>query len=156
MKTTDGDQKTPTAQVLELKLAPPAPVKGSYTDVELTDGTLLHCSTVDYKPKQLDLTLLGGQKMTLPLDAVTYILNNAQDEQNRKDWKTRFLGETRNSDVVAVKAQNAVNRLKGTFGDIDAEGKKIAFQLNSQGNPVPLVLEKVHGLLFLRQPAAGA
>jgi hypothetical protein len=154
IKTKDGEVKTPTAQVLELDLAPAAASKGNYSDVELTDGTLLHCSAVAYKPKQVELTLLGGQKVTLPLDAVTYVLNDAQDEKNRKDWKNRFLTEARNSDVVAVKAQNSVSRLKGTFGDVEPEGKKIAFQLNSQGNPVPLVLEKVHGLLFLRQAPA--
>ena len=66
------------AQVLQLDLAEPtAPPKKDvkYTDVELSDGSLLHCVKVVLKGKQVELTPLSGQVVKLPLEAVRYLLS---------------------------------------------------------------------------------
>ena len=155
IKTSTGDVPTPLAQVLQLDLEPvaPAPKKEvKVTDVELIDGSLLHCSSFVLKGKQAELTLLSGQAVKLPLEAIRYVLNDAEDEKNRKDWKERFVEEKRTSDLVAIRsAEGRSSRLKGTFGEADDEGKTIQFDLNSGGNPRPLKLERVQGMLFLRQ-----
>src|SRR3954469_12570312 len=57
----DGTEvATPVPSVLQLKLqdALPAPTGVKYTDVELTDGTLLHCKQFVPKGKDAELTLL--------------------------------------------------------------------------------------------------
>src|SRR5262245_11167691 len=47
---------TPLAQVLQLDLsAPGKPPAGPYTDVELTDGSLLHCHAFAIKGKEVEL-----------------------------------------------------------------------------------------------------
>src|SRR2546427_2948890 len=155
IKTSTGDVPTPLAQVLQLDLEPiaPAPKKEvKVTDVELIDSSLLHCSSFVLKGKQAELTLLSGQAVKLPLEAIRYVLNDAEDEKNRKDWKERFVEEKRTSDLVAIRStEGRSSRLKGTFGEADDEGKMIQFDLNTGGNPRPLKLERVQGMLFLRQ-----
>src|SRR3954462_6464289 len=66
-----GDTRTdvPVSQVLQVDFAEPGrlPADARYSDVELTDGTLLHCGRVLIKGKQAELTLLGGQEVKVPL-----------------------------------------------------------------------------------------
>src|SRR4051812_9004512 len=80
IKTSGGEVPTPLAQVLQLDLEPVATPKKElkYTDVELIDGSLLHCSQFTLKSKQAELTLLPGQVVKLPLDAIHYVLNDAE------------------------------------------------------------------------------
>lgn len=160
LKTSSGDIATPLAQVLQLDLPelvaqPKKDLK--YTEVELTDGSLLHCAKVVLKGMQVELTPLSGQVVKLPLEAIRYLLNDAEEEKVRKDWKERFLEEKHTSDLVGIRsAEGRVSRLKGTFGEADDEGKAIQFDLNSAGNPRSLKLERVQGMLFLRQGGAAA
>src|SRR4051812_18923451 len=58
------------AQVLNIELGAPEKIAGTdpYVDVELTDGTLLHCSQCRIKGKTIIVTvLLTGQKLDLPM-----------------------------------------------------------------------------------------
>src|SRR4051812_28854494 len=93
--TRGGDRvATPLAQVLQLDFGPPgkAPA-GPYTDVELTDGSLLHCHAFAIKGKEVELTLLpdakADQVLKLPLAAVANVVRDAQVEKHRKDWTDR-------------------------------------------------------------------
>jgi hypothetical protein len=157
LKTAAGPVTTALAGVLEVKLEAPLGVaKGvKYADVELIDGSLLHCTQFGLKGKEVELTLLSGQKVKVGLDAVHYLLNDAQDEKNRKDWKERFIAQKRTSDLIGVvSAGGTINKLPGTLGEGDAEGGSIMFDLRSAGSPRKVKLDNVHGLLFLRTPPA--
>src|SRR5262249_10717673 len=78
----------PILQVLHIDYNPPGklPANTEYADVELTDGTLFHCGKVTLKGKNVEIVLLSGQELTLPLTAVSNILNEAHVEKHRKDW----------------------------------------------------------------------
>jgi hypothetical protein len=156
VKTASGPVTTALADVLEVKLEAPLGVgKGvKYADVELIDGSLLHCSKFTLKGKEVELTLLSGQKVKVGLDAVHYLLNEAQEEKNRKDWKERFIAQKRTSDLIGVNQGGTINKLPGTLGEGDAEGGSIMFDLRSAGNPRKVKLDNIHGLLFLRTPPA--
>src|SRR5260370_20153963 len=83
----------PTGQVLNIELAPAEriPAENPYVDVELTDGTLLHCSECRLKRKTVVVTvLLTGQKLELPMGIVSNVLTNAQNEKYRKNWTERL------------------------------------------------------------------
>jgi hypothetical protein len=122
-----------------------------YTDVALADGSLLHCNQVTLRGKEAELELIAGQKLKAPLDAVAYILNDAQDAKAQQDWK-ELLAKKHTSDVLTALKEGELVALNGTLGEADAEGKEIQFDLNSQGSPRAVKLEKVHGLIFYRQP----
>lgn len=122
-----------------------------YTDVQLADGSLLHCSQVTLRGKQAEIDLVSGQKVKLPLDAVGYVLRGAQDAKAQQDWK-ELLAKKHTSDVLTALKEGELVALDGTLGEADAEGKEIQFDLNSQGQPRGVKLEKVHGMIFFRQP----
>jgi hypothetical protein len=150
----DGKQKTvPVEQVLQLdfRAATRPKTDAKYTDVELADGSLLHCTQVTFRGKQVEAVLVSGQKLKFPLDAVGYVLHDAQDTAVAKQWK-EVLGRKRSSDLLASLRDGQLITFNGTFGDADAEGKTIQFDLDSKGEPRTLKLEKAHALAFYRQP----
>src|SRR5262245_10565634 len=63
---------TPIGQVLALDLRPVRGVDGGtkFSDVRLTDDTLLHCKAVSFPGNVVHLTLLSGQEIKLPLNSV--------------------------------------------------------------------------------------
>jgi hypothetical protein len=145
---------TPLAQVLQVDFGPAGkPPAGPYTDVELTDGSLLHCHAFAIKGKDVELQLLpdakADQVIKLPLKAVANVLRDAHVEKNRKDWNER-LGRKRRRDVLAVIREGVVNAVEGTLGEADAEGTDIEFALAS-GAKRTVPLANVHGLIFQRE-----
>jgi hypothetical protein len=155
-----GEKVTiPVSQVLKLDLAPLGKINpdAQYSDVELTDGTLLHCSAVLVKGKNVEMTLLlTGQKVTVPMTGVSSILIQAHNDAFRKDWNER-LGKKRRRDVLVLfkKADSSINGLEGTLGEGVADGKGIQFALpGKDAVDVPFQSEKVdiHGLIFQHQP----
>lgn len=149
----DGKEvNTLVEQVLQLEFKPAGKVSAtSYLSVELIDGSVLACSQFTPKEKTAFLTLVSGQEMKVPLDTVAYLYKDAQDPKVVAWWKEQ-IAKKRNSDLLGVRnAGNVLESLNGTFGDADAEGKTIKFDLDSEGSPRDLKLEKVSGILFLRK-----
>jgi hypothetical protein len=149
----DGVEKTvPVDQVLQLDFPSPVRLRDTkYIDVELNDGSLLHCAHVALRGKAAEVDLVTGQKLTIPLDAITYVLNEAHDPKSQRQWK-EILAKKRNSDVLGVLRDGELVPFNGTFGDADADGTHIQFDLNSRGMPQALNLEKAQGIAFLRMP----
>ncbi len=146
---------TPVAQVLHLDFPGNAKVRleDKYADVELTDGTLLHCKEFVLKGKQAELRTVAGQEVKLAMSGIANILTSAQDEALRKDWNER-IAKKRRRDVVAILKDGVVNPLEGTLGEANEAGTHIEFTLGGTKRQVPLA--NVHGLIFLREldPAA--
>jgi hypothetical protein len=154
----DGaDVPTSIQNVLQLNLRtpeePPAMVK--FGDVELTDGTILHCSSFAVKKDQVSFkVLLTGQEVTLPLTSVANFLRPAEDPKLRTDWDTR-LEENRTRDVLAVLREGVVNPLEGTLGQGSDDGTTIVFRLTS-GEVRSVPQANVHGFIWQRTPDAKA
>jgi hypothetical protein len=151
---TDSSRRivTPLADVLKLDFPAVMAVRidgNKFTDVELTDGTLLHCKEWGIKGKQVELKTLAGQEIKLPLVAIANILVNAGDEKYRKDWTER-VARKRRRDVVAILNEGSVNPVEGTLGAADDEGKTIEFQTTGGRKRDPL-LANLHGLIFQRE-----
>jgi hypothetical protein len=141
----------PLTEVLKLDFPAVTPVKleGKYSAVELTDGSRLHCKEWTIKTKQVELTTMAGQQIKLPLAAVANILNDAQEEKYRKDWTER-LARKRHRDVAVLIRDDIINAVEGTFGDADAQGKGIEFQIPG-GKKGTFLFSKLHGLIFQRE-----
>jgi hypothetical protein len=145
--------KTPLDDVLALDLRP---VKGvpegtKYTDVRLLDNTLLHCSKVAFKGKQVELTLLSGQQVRVPLDYLVSVLKDAQDPQIHKGWEGILSQESKRDRIVILKNEE-LNPLEGTFGDVDPTGEKIQFRREG-GAILAVPLSRLQGLIFFRTEA---
>jgi hypothetical protein len=151
LKAGGKSSVTPLASVLKLDFPAVNPIKpeGKYSDVELTDGSRLHCKEWTIKAKQAELKTMAGQEIKVPLSAVANILNDAQDEKYRKDWAERLARKRRRDMAVLVK-DGVVNPVEGTFGEADADGKGIDFQIPG-GRKGKFLFANLHGLIFQRE-----
>jgi hypothetical protein len=150
---------TPLAQVLQIDYNPSdKSASEPFADVELTDGSLLHCAKFTIKGKEIELTLLAGLQVRLPLSSVDNVLTEANVEKNRKEWSERLAdrkAKKKRRDVLAVRREGVLNALEGTLGDGDETGETIAFTIGS-GKSRTVPLSGVGGLIFERgvNPAA--
>jgi hypothetical protein len=153
-----GEKATfPTDQVVLLNFgqAVGALPNVPWADVELTDGTLLHCAKFSVVGDQVEATLLSGQAVKFPLASVETMLANAQDEGNRKRW-AEITGEKRAHDVLARAKDGVINPGEGTIGKASDDGKTIHFTLASTGKEFDVPLDSVAGMVFDRKPDADA
>lgn len=144
---------TPLAQVLQIDYNPP-PKLGTdpYIDVELTDGSLLHCARYTIKGKDVSLTLLSGQEVKVSLAAVSNILTEAQVEKHRKEWTERLAdrkAKKKRRDMLGLRKEDVINPLDGTFGEGDDKGETIEFSI-SGGKPRAIPQANIAGLIFER------
>src|SRR5437016_2979179 len=102
LKTPAGEIRHPLADVLLIDTPQPeAPAKGGWFDVELTDGSVLHCPQVQLKGKAAELTVLPDLQLTVPLSAVFSVLRDAHDPAVRTEW-LKFLPTRGQYDTVVV------------------------------------------------------
>jgi hypothetical protein len=150
LKVGGRSTATPLADVLKIEFPSVTAVKpdGRYSEIEFTDGSKLQCKEWTIKEKQVELKTMAGQEIKVPLAAVANILNDAQEEKYRKDWAER-LARKRRRDVAVLIKNDTPNPIEGTFGEADAEGKGIEFQI--PGRKARLLFSNLHGLIFQRE-----
>jgi hypothetical protein len=162
-KVAGKRDETPLDQVLsvdiaEVPKAPPTEKDTKYIDVELTDGTLLHCGQFAIKGKEVQVTLLSGQDLKFPLADLRWYLTEAQDKRIRQDWE-KFLAKKTNFDQLVVKGEPAIlNSVQGTIIVVDENGENVNFTVKGRAGPFSKSLETIHGIIFQRgpNPARGA
>lgn len=159
IKTPGGNEATPLQQVLylELQQAVALPAGTAYHQVELTDGSLLNCKTdgITFNGKNAELVLLGGQKVTVPITGLSYVLKDAHDPKNRDNaqWKTILKGR-RNNDMLVKWFQGQLNGLDGTFGD--GKESSIDFTFGTRMLSIDIKNQTVQGLIFVNKPDPNA
>ena len=132
------------------------PVDAKFTDVELVDGTLLHCTQFGLKGTTVTIKLLGVDRdIEMPLTAVSNVLRNAQDAALRKAWDQR-IGVKRTHDAVAVNSEGILNAIDCTILEADAKGENISFKLKSGGNTLIKPINGFAGFIFQRTIDASA
>jgi hypothetical protein len=125
--------------------------KTKRSDVELTDGTILHCKSWTIKGKRMELTLVAGKRLRLPITAVSSVVNNAHIETFRKDWTTRVVAK-RGKDVMVVRNKDGVpQNIECTLGEADAKGETIQYAISIGEEDTKSGKKKfseLHGLIF--------
>src|SRR5437667_4559222 len=86
LQTETGLVATPLAQVLlvELRQTKGIPAGVKYTDVRLLDDSMLHCQSVALKGNDAELMLLSGTKVKLPINFISWMVQDAQNPTLRK------------------------------------------------------------------------
>ena len=152
-----GKVTTPVDQVLTLSFGqqlgalPAVP----WVDVELTDGTVLHCASSRWSRIKATVTLLAGQTATFPLASLSSMLANAHLEKNRKEWADILEKTSRSRDVLAKLKDGVANAVEGLIGDANEAGETIHFTLAS-GKEADVALGDVYGMMFSRKPDPNA
>jgi hypothetical protein len=135
---------------LQLELPPTEPPpKGAHTVVELTDGSVLHCSAVEAKGNALELTVIPDLKVSVPMTSVFTLLRDAHDPKVRQDWQD-FLTKRGRLDMVVIRSDDKLNGLEGTFGN--GTGDAIEFTPSATGEKRSVRLARVQGLIFVQKP----
>jgi hypothetical protein len=131
---------------------------GPFVDVELTDGSLLHCKTVTFKGKDALVTLAGADaNSSIPLRTISNILNGAQDAALRQEWQEKILNRRGNQDQIVIRRDGALNALQGTLGDANDAGEiEFSMEVGGMRRTRSFPLDRVQGLVYLRTPAADA
>jgi len=152
LQTAAGEVRHPVADVLRIDLpGGEAPAKGGWYDVELSDGTTLHCSQVLLKGKNAELTVLPALPLTVPLAAVFTVLRDAHDPAVKADFQ-KFLRTRGALDTVVVRSGDKLDGLGGTFGDGTPAGDAIEFTWSSNNEKLKPKLAAVAGLVFVQRP----
>lgn len=158
-KTAAETLRKPLTSVLSVDLQAAPPLATPATQVELTDGSVLHCKPDGIKidGKTVELTVLPDTKIKVPLTALSYILKQGHDSKIRdnSDWKA-ILKSRKNLDMLVKWGQGRLNGLGGTF--TDGKDTSINFILDGRDNPVALDLgvEAVQGCVFVNRLDPGA
>jgi hypothetical protein len=144
---------TPVEGTLQLDFRAPTSPTGTYSQVELADGSVLRCSKVEFKGKNAVLTLVSGQVATVPMTLLGTVMHEANDVKLVAAWKD-LLGTTKRSFDVLVRKKDSgsLGYLEGTFYDASDDGKTIDFKPKDKDDKTPVAVEKVHGIIFSRVP----
>ncbi len=144
---------TPVEGTLQLDFRAPTTPLGVYSQVELTDGSVLRCSKVEFKGKDVVLTLVSGQVATVPMTLIASLMHQANDVKLVADWK-ELLGTTKRSyDVLVRKLESGkLAYLEGTFYDASDDGKTIEFKVKDKADKTAVAVEKLEGIVFSRVP----
>src|SRR5205085_7117008 len=98
---------------LQLDFRAPTSPTGVWSRVELTDGSVLPCSKVEFKDKDAVLTLVTGQTATIPMALLAAVMHEANDVKLVAGWKELLGAEKRSYDVVVLKKKG------GSLGSLD-------------------------------------
>lgn len=155
VKMIDSDGKevvTPLSQVIAIDLRPVGdlPADAKYSIIQLFESRL-YCNKVEFKGNQLEIGLLSGQTVSLPLGHVISLLHEGQNKTMREQWE-KMMTKVVKTDRVLVVKDGELDALEGSLGDVDPAGKTIQFQLEG-GLIKPLLLEKMKGIIFYRPQA---
>ncbi|HEY8503251.1 MAG TPA: NPCBM/NEW2 domain-containing protein [Gemmataceae bacterium] len=156
LRTEGGEVVVPLKEALLLDLGgKPAPPKDAYIDVELTDGSLLHCTAFAIKGKTAVLTLYapegaGERTVEVPFTSLFYVVRDAGTLRGRADWQKLLAGRG-NRDILVVERAGRLDGLEGTAGEGSPDGDALAFVLAS-GKEVNIKLARVQGLIFNQPP----
>lgn len=148
--TEAGSVVTPLPQVLSLDLrkTKEIPPSAKYTDVRLLDDSVLHCQSVAYQGNEIELTLLSGSVLKLPIQYVTWVLHEAHVPELRKKFED-ILAEKSKRDRIVILRDSDLNPLEGTLGDIDAKGTTIQFKRDG-ADAIGVLFERLQGFIFYR------
>jgi hypothetical protein len=130
IKTADGDKTFGIKEIASVDFAANAPaLPATYHDVELVDGTILHCTELQFKGKEFVVKLTGAEAAAkIPMDLVANVLWGANDANRRATWTTK-VEDKRNNDAFGLDAKDGViNLLPATIIAADDTGTKIQFQ----------------------------
>lgn len=154
IQTADGKvEKIPLSKVLAVNFqdVKQPPKDTPYQLLRLFDDSELFCQEITFGGKDVNVTLLSGQKATFPLNSVIGILKDAQKEKLREQW-VKLNKSVVDRDRLLVLRDEVLNPIEGTIGDVDEKGEKLEFRRDAT-TILPVKLEKLHGMIFKRTEA---
>jgi hypothetical protein len=156
LKGADGEIRHLTADVLLIGLnTGDATVLPIYSDLELIDGSVLHCTKLEFKPQTLDVTAGTDLQLSVPYSMIATLCKDAHDPKNRLEFQ-QLAAKRGRFDVVAIRSEGRLNALEGTLGGGVAPGDGIEFTIQGTEIKTTPKLAKIAGLVFVSRPNPNA
>src|SRR5436190_14434028 len=129
LKSADGEIRHPVADILLIGLnSSDQPPTGVFHDLELIDGSILHCTKLEFKAKTLDVTVAPEMNLSVPYTKIATLCKDAHDPKNKAEFH-QFAAKRGKYDMVAIRSEGRLNALEGTLGDGVAPGDGIEFTI---------------------------
>ena len=150
LKDSGASIDTPLPQILDLTLRPSRtlPAAGKYIELQLADESILRCTKVVFRAKEVQVELTTGTSIKIPQSALVTVLRDAQEEGLRTQF-AKLSKKKKNYDRVYLLRDGDLNPLDGALGDIDEEKQTVRFK-HEAGKEFVFQLEKLHGIQFVR------
>jgi hypothetical protein len=101
---------------IDFSAAPKMAADAAYHDIELTDGTILHCSDIQFKGTEFTAKLLGdAPSVKIPMKSVSNILWDANKPDLHAKWTAR----------VAIRRASSANKNDDGIGKLDEKGETL-------------------------------
>jgi hypothetical protein len=156
LKSADGEIRHPIADVLLIGLnSADQPPTGVFHDLELTDGSILHCTKLEFKAKLLDVTIAPETALSVPYTKIATLCKDAHDPKNKVEFQ-QFAAKRGKYDMVAIRSEGRLNALEGTLGDGVPPGDGIEFTIAGTEQKATPRLAKIAGLVFITKPEVSA
>lgn len=158
MQTPSGPVSTPPteAAALDFGVAQKDISAAKFIDVELLDGSLLHCTSFAVKGSNAEVALLTldgtlGTTLKIPVASIYYMVRDANEPKNRLDFQTLVRNRGRR-DILVYRGDTKLDGSEGTFGEADADGKSISFTDAANSQVRKPRQPGIHGMIFAQIP----
>jgi len=152
LRTSTGTENFELTKLDAVELAPVAGAGSAASAksilVEFVDGSQFRCSEFKIKNKTAILTLLDS-KLTVeaPASMLLYMIRDLSDPKVEQAFRG-ILAKRGKRDIYIVLKGGILDGVNGTFGDGDADGKMITFQLEANDEKLPLQTSRIYGMIF--------
>jgi hypothetical protein len=121
--------------------------------VEMIDGSHFICADFKIKGKTAFLTLAGSKlAIEAPIATVLYMIRDISDpklNQTFRGFLSKRDKDKRDSWIVLQgEAEKTLDKVPGTFGDGDAAGEVIQFEIAANNEKVKIDLGRVYGMIL--------
>ncbi len=160
LKTSAGVENFELTKLDSVELAPvagpDAAASAKSIQVELVDGSQFRCTEFKIKNKTAILKLLGSNlTVEAPASLLLYMIRDLSDPKIEQAFRG-ILAKRAKRDIWVVLKGGTLDGVNGTFGDGDADGATIAFQLEANEEKLKIQMSRIHGMIFNPPPVAVA
>lgn len=119
--------------------------------VELIDGSVFRCDDFQIVGKNAVLSLTGTkQSVTVPANVILYMIRDISDPKLEQIFRNMLAKRGKRDVWIIAKGdmEKTLDAVPGTFGDGDAKGLVVQFEIASNNDKVSIQLSRVYGMIL--------
>lgn len=149
-KTASGNETHELTKLSAIEISNPKNAAvGAKIEVETVDGSKFRCEDFKIKKDVATLTLLNT-KLTfdVPLSRVLYMVRDLSDPKHEQAFRGILSKRGKRDIWVVLKPDNSLDGLTGTFGDGDAKGENINFEMEANAQKLSIQMSRIYAMIL--------